>query len=75
MLEPSNAKLNAKLNDPGCDDSKNWETIERCLELTTKAESLRKRSRKLREASRLIREDSTRISREVCWRDFFNPNE
>ncbi len=72
MLEPSESKLNG----PGRDDSKNWEAIERCLELTTKAESLRKRSRKLREASRLIREDSSRISREVCWRELsFNPNE
>jgi hypothetical protein len=72
MLEPSKSKL----NDPERDDAKHWATIERCLELTTKAESLRKRSRKLREVSRLIREDSTRISREICWREFsFNPNE
>ena len=65
-----------KLNGAGRKDSRNWEAIERCLELATKAESLRERSRKLREASRLIREESTQISREVCWRDtHFNPND
>ena len=43
----------------------NWEAIERSLEISTKAESLRERSRKLREASRLIREESARIVRET----------
>jgi hypothetical protein len=71
MLELSKSKLNGA----GRDYSKSWEAIEHCLELATKAESLRERSRKLREASRLIREDSHRISREVCWRDASsNPN-
>jgi len=52
---------------PKRDDSRNWEAIERCLELATMAESLRERSRKLREASRLIREESASISHEVSW--------
>lgn len=72
MLELSKSKPNG----PEREDPKNWEAIERCLELAIKAEDLRERSRTLREASRLIREESTRISREVCWRVTpFDPNE
>ena len=61
MLELSKSKRTGSERD----DSKNWEAIEHCLELTTRAEDLRERSRKLREASRLIREGSTWILRDV----------
>ena len=66
----------SKLNEVERDDSRNWEAIERCLELATKAEDLRERSRKLREASRLIREESLRITREAILLDTpINPND
>lgn len=45
--------------------ARNWEAIERSLEISTRAEGLRERSRKLREASRVIREESARIARET----------
>lgn len=66
MLELSKPKVDLSKRDY----SRNWEAIEHCLELATKAENLRERSRKLREASRLIREESTRISREVSPQEF-----
>ena len=43
--------------------SKNWQAIERCLEVATKAEQLRAQSLALRETSRLLREEALRITR------------